>query len=377
MLLIQHNQNTVDDNIKLIMTERRQSLSIATMTATALLAFLAMAIVQPTLALRGAARPLSRHERAVMQSVVDDVISDATAARTNDDAVAIIEQEEAYHRALSASSPDACMEQASGISLGCTAQDIKFHRVRDFDILSTHDGSSLLPCNCTTSSTNNNAEVECDGQYDVDCGNKPLGTVFGACSSGDPNERITVQMNVDFLVSTKRYDIGMYIATHGGSALNGNHCLVSSLQYGTYGDVTVWEVEGDTSRPNPAPDNCLDLGSSGLMADYPFAPIELSCFDENHDGLLDFDIGIVWSVKKGDYYCDIDNVDKRPVASSSPKCWYDDDFRVTLRSKYISICLCFEYICYLSWLFVFIHEDIELIATSLTPSYDLLKSSNI
>ena len=116
-------------------------------------------------------------------------------------------------------------------------------------------------------------------------------------------------------------------------ALNGDMCEVSSLQQGKYGEVQIWEVEGDTRSPNPAPDNCLDLGSKGLMDDYPFAPVTLSCTDSTGDGLLDFDIGIVWSVKKGDYECDIDDPEKRPVASSSPKCWYDENTRVTIPSK--------------------------------------------
>ena len=95
----------------------------------------------------------------------------------------------------------------------------------------------------------------------------------------------------------------------------------------------MWEVEGDAFSPNPAPDNCFDLGTTGVLTDYPFAPVTLSCTDSNDDGLLDFDIGIVWSVKKGDYDCDIDDVDKRPVASSGPKCWYDENFRATIPSE--------------------------------------------
>ena len=107
-----------------------------------------------------------------------------------------------------------CMEQASGISLGCTAQDIKFSRVRDFDIIG---GPSLKPCNCTTYAVNQYSLPTCGTAYDVDCGNFVSGTVFGACDGGNGIGSVTVQMNVDFLVNTKRYDIGMYIATDGGS----------------------------------------------------------------------------------------------------------------------------------------------------------------
>ena len=138
-------------------------------------------------------------------------------------------------------------------------------------------------------------------------------------------------MNVNFLVSNKRFDVGLYINTNGGSALNGDTCLLSGLVNGTYGDVTVREVESDA--PNPAPDNCFDLATTGLMKDYPFSALTLSCTDSNGDGLLDFSIGTVWSVKKGDYDCDINIDTQRPVASSSPKCWFDENLRVTLPSK--------------------------------------------
>ena len=96
-----------------------------------------------------------------------------------------------------------CMESASGISLGCTAQDIKFENVSSFDIL---DGPSLLPCNCTSTANNT-----CNNEYDISCYHSPsgieyeLGTIFGACSSGNNQDTITIQMNVNFQVSTIRY----------------------------------------------------------------------------------------------------------------------------------------------------------------------------
>ena len=162
-------------------------------------------------------------------------------------------------------------------------------------------------------------------------------------------------MNVDFLVKTTRYDIGMYIATDGGSALTGEQCYSTGLNRGQYGEVTVWDVEGDTTSPNPAPDNCYDLGSSGLLESYPFAPITLSCTDSNDDGLLDFDIGIVWSVKKGDYDCDTDSLDSRPVASSSPKCWYDENVRATIPSKF---CCCYL-LCFCVFVWIEVNTTVE------------------
>ena len=98
----------------------------------------------------------------------------------------------------------ACMVEASGIDLGCTAQDIKFTQVMGFDILG---GPNLLPCNCSSTT------ATC-GEYDIDCGTFEVGTLFGACNGGNGNDEVTVQMTVDFLVSTTRYDIGMYIGEY-------------------------------------------------------------------------------------------------------------------------------------------------------------------
>lgn len=64
------------------------------------------------------------------------------------------------------------------------------------------------------------------------------------------------------------------------------------------------------------------------MNDYAFESLTLSCTDSNNDGLLDFDVGIAWIVQKGKYDCDINDPDKAPVASSYPKCWYDQNERI-------------------------------------------------
>jgi hypothetical protein len=233
---------------------------------------------------------------------------------------------------IDTTSTSMCMESASGISLGCTAEDVKFEKVSSFDIL---DGPSLLPCNCTTL---NNGNTTCNNEYDISCYHSPsgieyeLGTIFGACSNGNNQDTITLQMNVNLQVSNIRYDIGMYIATDGGSTLDGTSCYSTGLNHGQYGSVQVYDVEGSDNVEDS--DNCYDLGSTGILENYPFAPITLSCTDFDGDGLLDFDIGIVWSVKKGDYYCDVDSLDQRPVASSSPKCWYDSTSRATIPSEF-------------------------------------------
>ena len=46
---------------------------------------------------------------------------------------------------------------------------------------------------------------------------------------------------------------------------------------------------------------------------------------------------IVWSVKKGDYDCNVNVENMKPVASSSPKCWYDPELRATVPSKCIFV----------------------------------------
>ena len=76
----------------------------------------------------------------------------------------------------------------------------------------------------------------------------------------------------------------------GGSAMNGNECLITGLDAGSYSDgaVVVEETDGD---------NCNDIETSiasgtVVMKDYAFESLTLSCTDSNNDGLLDFDVGI-------------------------------------------------------------------------------------
>lgn len=91
------------------------------------------------------------------------------------------------------------------------------------------------------------------------------------------------------------------------------------LTEGTWGDVIVKEIE------DPA-DGCMDLASSGVLIDYPFAPMKLKCSDMDNDGKLDFDLGIVWSVNNGASQCSMTGgVANLPKASPNSKCWYPKD----------------------------------------------------
>ena len=60
----------------------------------------------------------------------------------------------------------------------------------------------------------------------------------------------------------------MYIATDGGSALDGTRCYSTGLNYGSYGSVQVYDVEGSDNAVNS--DNCYDLGSTGTGREYIF-----------------------------------------------------------------------------------------------------------
>lgn len=145
------------------------------------------------------------------------------------------------------------MAQQFGGSLGCTAQEMKFQEVTSLSVVN-HDGNSipLQICNCTSDYTLfEYAFHPCtDSIYDIDCGTNPLNTIYGACSGNDTS--VQVSFTVDFLVGPTRYDVGMYIAIDGGSAMNGNECLITGLDAGSYSDgaVVVEETDGD---------NCNDI----------------------------------------------------------------------------------------------------------------------
>jgi hypothetical protein len=227
-----------------------------------------------------------------------------------------------------------CMSQQHGGELGCIAQDMKFKQVTSLSIVNHSDddlNSPIQLCNCTSDYTTIAfLTTPCtDPTYDLDCGPNPINTIYGACTGNDAT--VQVSFTVDFDVGPTRYDVGMYIATDGGSAMNGDECLITGLNPGSYSDgaVVVKETDGDM---------CNDIEttiSSGtvVMRDYAFESLTLSCTDSNNDGLLDFDVGIAWSVQKGKYDCNIDDPAKAPVASSYPKCWYDQNERITLNSK--------------------------------------------
>ena len=190
-----------------------------------------------------------------------------------------------------------CMEDLAG-KVGCTANDVKFDAITGFTVFDSLSYTDPIS-----------------------------GIVYGACLGNDDNVRVSFTMNLT--VSTDRYDFGMYINTVGGNALTGvgpNDCTVVGLKAGTYGGVTVKELETNS-------DKCLDVDApqgGAVLKDFPFAPITLACSDTNGDGLLDFDIAISFDNNDGGYYCDINDPLKPPLPGASSKCWYDKNNRVTL-----------------------------------------------
>jgi len=230
-----------------------------------------------------------------------------------------------------------CMNEIyGGKGVGCTANDVSFHRVAGFEVF---DPLAEPPCNCNCGG---DTGVLCDPWSEahpaVDCSGlttpiscwapndgplQPTGVVFGACLGSDDN--VNVALTVDLTVGALRYDVAMYINLDGGSAIAGAECAIVPMEDGPYGDVTVATTGEGTDG-----DGCADFITKGTLTNFAFAAITLRCADtyspgsnntQASDGLLDFDIAISWQQKAGDN-CDFDtSPPKLPAPGAPSKCW--------------------------------------------------------
>ena len=201
---------------------------------------------------------------------------------------------ESDRRSLQTAPPDNCMDDQAGVDTGCQANDVEFLSVAGFEVFS-------------------------EGKYvGAD------GMTYGACRGSDDNIRVAFRLN--FNVKSTKYDVGMFVATQGNTALRGQ-CEVVGLKAGTYGTVVVKEMEGEA-------DNCLDVTGSGDLLNYAFAEMVLKCSDNDKNGKLDFDLAISWKVNEGKAFdCDINDPTKLPYPTNSAKCWYDKNSRIELDSE--------------------------------------------
>ena len=129
-----------------------------------------------------------------------------------------------------------------------------------------------------------------------------------ACTAGDV---VTVKMDgsIRFDDTDARYDVGWYVATDGGDALDGtckSYGLVAGGDYkvadasGSAVGKVIWSA-AEGGNGDECGDISYDANVDGASLDIPiFVDLALKCADENEDGLLDVAICFTWKKECGD-----------------------------------------------------------------------------
>lgn len=146
--------------------------------------------------------------------------------------------------------------------------------------------------------------VDCSGNDVWIASVEPL-TLLEDCASGDPS---TAEAVFEVTVSggaSSRYDVGLFLALNGDSALSGGQCLHDYLEppldtAPTYGDVDgngrpdlhdgPW-WNGEPFEPN---DSCGDI-AAGTDAIKTLIAIRFACVDGDEDGTVDLSTCTSWS----------------------------------------------------------------------------------
>jgi hypothetical protein len=133
-------------------------------------------------------------------------------------------------------------------------------------------------------------------------------------------ETISITADGSIRFSSARYDLGWYVATDGGDALDGT-CVVNGLQqrneYKVLDGPGSSNVIGSVSWDSDAKggkDACGDIFTSldgvGGNIDIPIiVGLPVKCTDENEDGNLDIAICFTWRNGSNDGHCTIDEND--------------------------------------------------------------------
>jgi hypothetical protein len=135
------------------------------------------------------------------------------------------------------------------------------------------------------------------------------------CVVGD---LVSITIDASIMVGSSVYDLGWYIATDGGDALEGT-CVKNGLQ-----QRNAYSVLDQTSTATAGAvvwddgDECGDVvgvGSGGAHIAIPFA-VELTvpCTDENEDGVLDFAVCFTWRTEETNGSCSfVQNIPATPT----------------------------------------------------------------
>ena len=86
------------------------------------------------------------------------------------------------------------------------------------------------------------------------------------------------------------------------AAVTGTGCIVAGLTNVTATGQPYLNSNGATIIGLSGEGSCYDFLATGLLINYPFQQMELSCKDTNGDGLLDFHVAASFAQNDGEYY---------------------------------------------------------------------------
>jgi cysteine-rich repeat protein len=169
---------------------------------------------------------------------------------------------------------DACMEDAAGFGLNCTANDIQLAGVTNVVVLD--DGCAF------------------------------------------PGDTVTFDATVELLLTAQaRHDVGIYFATDAGDALNGS-CLVDTLPFQP--DLPFLDLDGTGDDPGGViQDTCGDIDESHNPIFSDISGITVTCVDKNGDGKLDLPNCLSWRQPGANDLC-TSPLDAYPGAPSKCRC---------------------------------------------------------
>ena len=173
--------------------------------------------------------------------------------------------------------------------------------------------------------------ANCDKMNDLVVDELEAVTIVDPCTSYGDSASAILDLIIRNTV-TNRQDVGIFVATNGGSALTGGSCyhdflpppLTTSPVYGDYNGDTIQDIRNGPwvdheSGANPH-DDCGDIGA-GTQAikslQTAAVPLTIACSDTDLDGYVDADVCLSWS--NGTLNACQDGFDAHPAGNDT--CW--------------------------------------------------------
>jgi hypothetical protein len=170
----------------------------------------------------------------------------------------------------------------------------------------------LAPAPAAAQCVQNFTMATCDRNPDVVVDALNVVSVVEPCTSYADSAQVILDAVIHNVTSpgANRQDIGIFVATNGGSALTGGSCLHDYLEPPLVTSPTYGDANGDSvpdirngdwldAEPFAMPqDDCGDIaaGTEAIKSlQTEVTPLQISCVDTNGNGQVDVDVCASWS----------------------------------------------------------------------------------